>query len=85
MPYYIPAVFLKKCELGLSCIPAELFDFYLKESCFPDCWNVSPVVPVFKNDGERSTTKIYRLVSLLSLVKKIFEKIVNNRLLEDQL
>ena len=31
----------------------------LKESCFPDCWKVSSVVPVFKNVGERSTAKNY--------------------------
>ena len=52
----------------------------LKESCFPDCWKVSSVVPVFKNDGERSTTKNYRLVNLLSVVSKVFEKLANNRI-----
>ena len=23
----------------------------LKESCFPDLWKISPVVPIFKNAG----------------------------------
>ena len=32
------------------------------------------MVPVFKNVGERSTAKNYHLVSLLSLVSKLFEK-----------
>ena len=50
----------------------------LKESHFPDCWKVSSVVPVFKNVGERSTNKNYRLVSFLSVVSKVFEKLVNN-------
>ena len=36
--------------------------------CFPDCWKVSSVVPVFKNVGERSTAKNYCPVSLLSVV-----------------
>ena len=31
---------------------AKLFNMYLKESCFPDCWKVSLVVPVFKNVGK---------------------------------
>ena len=52
----------------------------LKESCFPDCWKVSSVVPVFKNIGERSTAKNYCPVSLLSVVSKVFEKLVNNRI-----
>ena len=54
----------------------------LKESCFPDCWKVSSVVPVFKNVWERSTAKNYCPVSLLSVVSKVFEKLVNNRIVD---
>ena len=46
------------------------------KSCFPDCCKVSSVVPVFKNAEERSTAKNYRPVSLLSVVSKVFEKLV---------
>ena len=55
-------------EPELSYILAKLFNKCLKESCFPDCWKVSSVVPVFKNVGQRSTAKNYRPVSLLSVV-----------------
>ena len=34
----------------------------------------------FKNAGERSTATNYRYVSLLSVVTKVFEKLVNNRI-----
>ena len=37
-------------------------------------------VPVFKNVRERSTAKNYYPVSLLSVVSKVFEKLVNNRI-----
>ena len=77
-PDCIPVVVLKNCEPELSYILAELFNKCLKESCFPDCWKISSVVPVFKNVGERSTAKNYRPVSLLSVVSKVFEKLVNN-------
>ena len=80
-PDYIPEVVLKNCEPELSYILAELFNECLKESCFPDCWKVSSVVPVF-NVGERSTAKNYRSVSLLSVVSKVFEKLVNNRIVD---
>ena len=40
------------------------------------------IVPVFKNVGERSTAKNYRPVSLLSVVSKVFEKPVNNRIVD---
>ena len=48
-PDRIPVMVLKNCEPELSYILAELFNKCLKESCFPDCWKVSSVVPVFKN------------------------------------
>ena len=54
----------------------------LKESCFPDCWKVSLVVPVFKNVRERSTAKNYRPVCLFSVVSKVIEKLVNNRIVD---
>ena len=81
-PDFIPVVVLKNCEPELSYILAKLFNKCLKESCFPDCWKVSSVVPVFKNVGERSTAKNYRPVSLLSVVSKVFEKLVNNRIVD---
>ena len=81
-PDCIPVVVLKNCEPELSYILAELFNKCLKESCFPDCWKVSSVVPVFKNVGERSTGKNYHPVSLLSVVSKVFEKLINNRIVD---
>ena len=67
----IPVVVLSNCEPEISCILAELSNMCLKESCFPDCWKVSSVVPVFRNVGKRSTAKNYRLVSILSVVKSL--------------
>ena len=75
-------VVLKNCEQELSYILAELFNKCLKEFCFPDCWKISSVVPVFKNVGERSTAKNYRPVSLLSVVSKVFENLVDNRIVD---
>ena len=56
-PDCILVVVLKNCGPEL---------LYLLESCFPDCWKVSLVVPVFKNVGERSTAK-----NFLWLVKSL--------------
>ena len=38
------------------------------------------MVPVFQNVGDRSTAKNYCPVSLLYVVSKVFEKLVNNRI-----
>ena len=78
----IPVVVLTNCEPELSYIPAELFNIFLKESCFPDCWKVSSVVPVFKNIRERSTAKNYCPVDHLSVGSKVFEKLVNNKIVD---
>ena len=40
------------------------------------------MIPVFKNVGERSTAKNNCPVSLLSVVSKAFEKLVNNRIVD---
>ena len=39
-PDCIPVVVLKNCEPELSYTLAKLFNNFLKESCFPDCWKV---------------------------------------------
>ena len=51
---------------------------------FPDCWKVSleGLMISFKNGGEWSAAKNYSSISLLSVVSKVFEKLVNNRILD---
>ena len=81
-PDYIPVVVLKNLEPELSYILAEIFNKCLKESCFSDCRKVSLVVLILENVAGRSTAKNYCPVSLLSLVSKVFEKLVNNRIVD---
>ena len=40
------------------------------------------MVPVFKNVGEKSTSKNYRLVGLPSVVSNVFENLVNKRIFD---
>ena len=51
----------------------------VQKNCEHSCWKVSLVIPLFKNVGERCTAKNYRPVSLLSVVSNVFEKLVNDR------
>ena len=81
-PDCIPVVVLKNFEPELSYILAELFNKCLKESSFPDCSKVSSVFLVFKNVGKRSTAKNYCSVGLLFVASKVFEKLVNNGLVD---
>ena len=77
-PDCIPVMVQKNCEPELSDILAEPFNKCLKESCFPDCWKVSLVVPVSENIWERPIAKNYRPVSILSVGSKIIGKLINN-------
>ena len=80
-PNCIPVVVLKNCESEFSYILAEACSKCLKESCFPDFWKISSAAPAFRNAGERSTAENYCPVCLLSVVSKVFEKLVNNRII----
>ena len=68
------------CSPELSPVLAKLYNKCLSESSLPSCWKISPVVPAYKNDGERSDPGNYRLISLLPIRSKIFESFVNNRI-----
>ena len=46
-PDYVTVKVLKNCNPEHLYILVEMFNMCLKKSCFPDCWKVSSVVPVF--------------------------------------
>ena len=54
----------------------------LKVSCFPNSWKLSSLFLVFKNVGERSIAKNYDPVSVLFVVSKVLEKLVNNTIVD---
>ena len=81
-PDYILVLVLKNYEPELLYILAEVFNMCLRESCFPDCWKIPSVVAVFKNVGKKSTSKSYLPISLLSVVSKVSEKLVNNKIVD---
>ena len=81
-PDCIPQVVLMNREPELFYMLAELFNKCLNGSCFPNCWKVSSVAPVLKIVGERSPSKNYHPISVLSVVSKGFEKLVNNGIVD---
>ena len=72
-PECILVVVLKNCKPELSDILAELFNMFLKKSCFPGFWKVSSVVPVFNNVGGKGLQlkTSTQLVFFLWLVKSL--------------
>ena len=78
----VPVVVLKNCETELSYVSAEFFNLCLNESSSPDFWKVLTVAAIFKNIWNTSATKNYYPVSLLFVVNKFFEKLVNYKVVD---
>ena len=57
-PDSIPVIVLQMCTPELAPVLTKLFKKCIKESCFPSCWKLPSVVPVFKNHGECSNQVI---------------------------
>ena len=58
-----------------------IFNLSLQLGQFPDLLKVAKVSPVYKK-GDREQPGNYRPISVLPVLSKIFEKLVNNRLIE---
>ena len=78
-PDEIPEVLLQKCSPGLSPILCRLFKKCVAKSYFPSCLKLASIVKVvFKDSGERSDPRNYRPISLLSIMSKFFESLINS-------
>ena len=44
------------------------------------CWKTASVVPIFKNQRDRASPLNYRPISLLNIISKVFESLINKSL-----
>ena len=59
---------------------AFILNLSLSSSIFPDKLKVARVVPIFKK-GEKCNPGNYRPISILPVISKLFEKLVNTRVI----
>ena len=71
---------LKHCAVGLAYPLSCIFKVSYNSGFIPSEWKLANVVPIFKK-GDKTCVENYRPISLTSLVMKVFERIVRDKLL----
>ena len=80
-PFSIPTKSLKMIK-GIISTPLEIiFNFSLSKGIVPDCFKLVRVIPMFKNGSQMSLNNYRHPVSLLSVLNRIFEKLMFKRLM----
>lgn len=78
-PDNIPSSILIKCADAFALPLSLLFNTSINTGQFPDAWKDSFIVPLFKS-GNKSDIANYRGIAKLSIIPKIFEKIITDNL-----
>ena len=75
----ISARLIRECA-DLICIPiCNIFNQSISQGIFPDDWKCARVTPLFKV-GDRNDVNNYRPISVISVVAKMFERIIYDQL-----
>ncbi|CAB3983300.1 Hypothetical predicted protein [Paramuricea clavata] len=80
-PDKIPALLPKNCAVNISSSLCQLFKKSLSCGILPSEWKLANISPIPKRNPIHDVTN-YRPISLLSLVLKVFERCIYNRLIE---
>lgn len=75
----ISARLLKDAAHNIAGPLVNIFNLSLQTTIFPDDWKLAKVTPVFK-EGNKDDRGNYRPISVISVVAKIFEKLVYKQL-----
>ena len=78
-PFGVPVFLPKKFKMFFSYWLSELANLSFETGLFPDVLKIAKVNPLHKKDS-KTDYRNYRPISLLSVVSKIFEKLIYKRI-----
>jgi exonuclease III len=78
----IHAEFLRYGGMQLERAMLILFNEILRCEYWPDRWRLGLICPIYKRAGAETELDNYRPITLLSIVSKLFEILLNTRLME---
>ena len=65
----------------ISPVLSDIFNHDLQHGKFPDSFKVAKIIPLRKG-GKSNVVNNYRPISILSTLSKLFEKVINKRLVD---
>ena len=76
---HLSIIMTKACGNSISLPLKLIFKSMINEGVFPEDWKNSNLVPIHEKES-KNLIKNYRLISLLSIFSKLFERLVFNAL-----
>ena len=77
--YSVPMFVFKMFSIEIGFVISRLFNISVTKGIFPDCLKHARVIPLFKSGSKKSVLN-YRPISLLTILSKIFEKLMHRRM-----
>ena len=75
-----PLLFFKIASDVVSFPLSIFFNLFIEQGCFPESLKLLKVIPIFKS-GAKCDLSNYRPISLLSVISKVFEKLISIRVM----